>query len=263
MTEIGDLLGLPDKARMRQRLTKKEIVDQYEGTSPSDARLLTKVIASATIAGVLRPETIGVPTFLDTERRVDFIPVLDVALTEGARPGDRVRVAELLHRSMPRPAILAFEMLDREALLSLALTRLSKADGGQEASVVEASLFTKFDAIDRGALSIRRLNQGDLWALYRDLVRTAAADGHPASAALTAHEAVALRRRLANLEAELEAVARAAKREKNQQQRIDLNSHGRVLREELATVRVALYAPEVDPVASSPQPLVTDEGRNT
>lgn len=263
MTELGDLLGLPEKARMRQRLTKKEIVGQYEGTSPSDARLLTKVIASATIAGVLRPETIGVPTFQDAERRADFIPVLDVALAEGARPGDRTRVAELLHRSMPRPAILAFEMPDREAVLSLALTRLSKTDGGQETSVIEASLLTELDRIDPGALSIRRLNQGDLWALYRDLVRTAAADGHPASAALTAYEAVALRQRLANLDAELEALARDAQREKNQQRRIDLNSHGRALRTEIETVRGTLYAPAVDPVAISPMSLVTDEGRNT
>ena len=263
MTGVEKLLGLPENARIRQRFTKKEIVGQYEGTATSDARLLAKTIASAAIVGVLRPETIGVAAFEHAERRVDFIPVLDVILAEGTAPVDRSRVAELLHRSIPRPAIVALEVPGNEAVLSLALTRLSKSDSGRETSVIEASLLTDLDRMDPGALNVRRLNQADLWALYRDLVRTAAADGHPASAALTAYEAVALRRRLATLTVELESVARNAKRERNQQRRVDFNAQGRALRTEIETVRSLLYAPGVGRVAKSPESPMTDEGRNT
>jgi hypothetical protein len=262
VTGIEDLLGLPEKARVRQRLTKKEIVAQYEATSPVDARLLTKSIASATIVGVLRPETIGVRTFQDAHRRVDFVPVLDIVLAERSRPADRPRVAELLHRSMPRPAILAFQEPDGEELLSVALTRLSKTDSGQETSVIEASLLVPPDGIAPGALNIHRLNQADLWALYRDVVRVAATDGHPASAALTATEAIALRQRLAGLESELGAVVRDARREKNQQRRIDLNTQGRRLRTQIERVHGSLFAPVLDTVTSSPASLLTHQGRN-
>lgn len=262
VTRIEDMLGLPEKARMRQRLTKKEIVLQYEGASPVDARLLTRCIASATIVGVLRPESVGVPSFQDAQRRVDFIPVLDVDLVERTRPADRTRVAELLHRSMPRPSILAFHVPDSETLLSVALTRLSKVDGGQETSVIEASLLVRLDGIAPAVLNIHRLNQTDLWALYRDVVRTAASDGRPASAALTASDAIALRRRLAGLEAELEALGRDAKRERSQQRRIDLNIQGRQLRTEIAIVHGSLFSPKHDTATNSTTAHLANQGRN-
>lgn len=263
MTDVADLLGLPEKARMRQRLTKKEIVGQYEGTSPTDARLLTKAIGSATIVGILRPETIGVSAFQDNERRVDFIPVLHVNVADGTRSSDRTRAAELLHRSIPRPALLTLQGPIDDNLLSVALTRLSKTDSGHETSVIEASLLIPLDRLAPGTLNIRHLNQADLWALYRDLVRRAAADGRPASAALTAYEAISLRQRLARLESDLGAVARDVKREKSQQRRIDLNAEGRRLRGELGAVRRALFAPAPDVVSNAPTSLATNEGRNS
>lgn len=258
MSGVADLLGLPQGARTRHRLTKKEIAGQYGGTSPADARLLTKVVVSAIIVGVLRPETVSVPAYRDVERRVDFIPVLDLIVAEGSRKGDITRAVELLHRSVPRPTIIALRVPGGEELLSVALTRLSKSDAGQETSVIEAALLVPSDHVPPGALAIRRLDRADLWALYRDLVRTIAADGRPSSSALTAMRAVALRRRLEDLDTEVDAVVRDAKREKNVQRQIDLNAAGKQLRAEREGVYRELYAPTPPPTSSA-----TDESRNS
>lgn len=255
MTDVEDLLALPERARLSQRLTKKEIVGQYEVTSPIDARLLNRVVTAATIVGVLRPETISVPTYQDAERRADVIPVLTVTVASGTRAGDVRRVAELLHRSMPRPAVLMIKGQAGTNLLSLALTRLSKTDSDGETSVIEASLLVPVDQIATHALAVHRLDRGDLWTLYRDLVRTAAADGRPASASLTAGDAIALRQRLDDLAAELEVTVRSAKREKNVQRRIDLNTEGKRLRACIAEAKEALFAPSAGdstPTTTSP-----------
>ena len=240
LINLPGLLALPAAAtRQTHRLTKKDIAAQWD-ESRADARLLTKVITQATIVGVLSPQTIGVRGFADDDRRVDMIPVLELQLVEQAKLSDRIRAAELLHRSMPRPAIIGLVVPNGEMYLSLALTRLSRTEEGR--SVVEASVTVPVGDIAPEAVRVGRLAQTDLAALHRDLVRTVAANGRPASVALTAAEAVALRQRLAALDAELLAVVRDAGREKNIQRRIDLNTRAKSLRTEIDSVRGSLYA---------------------
>lgn len=237
---LPDLLGLPEgRARDTHRLTKKDIAAPWED-SPTDARLLTKTIAQAIIVGVLSPATIGVRPFVDTDHRVDMIPVVELRLAEKVKQSDRARVAELLHRSMPRPAVLGLVVPDGGTHLSLALTRLSRTEEGR--SVIEATLTVPVTTSSPGTLDIARLAQTDLGALHRDLVRTVAADGSPASTALAAAEAIALRQRLAVLDDELTVVAREAGREKSMQRRIDLNARGKSLRTEIDSVRRSLFA---------------------
>ena len=97
--------------------------------------------------------------------------------------------------------------------------------------------------VPRDALRIDNLNRTDLWALYRDLVRVAAADGQPASPSLSTEDALDLRGRLAALNAELTVVARDAKREKSHAGRIRLNTKARELRQQIETVAGSLYSP--------------------
>lgn len=237
---LPDLLDLPEgRSRDTHRLTKKDIAAVWD-ESPADARLLTKAIAQATIVGVLSPTTIGVRSFTDDERQVDYIPVLEIRLAEKVKQSDRTRVAELLHRSMPRPAVIGLVVPDGGTHLSLALTRLSRAEEGR--SVIEASVTVPAKDLAPGAVSVARLAQTDLAALHRDLVRTVAAEGAPASPALTATEAIALRQRHTALDGELFIVVRDASREKNMQRRIELNTKAKSLRTEIESVRGSLYA---------------------
>ncbi|WCH91217.1 DUF4391 domain-containing protein [Streptomyces moderatus] len=236
------LLALPDAARQQHRITKKMLAAQFEEQAPADARLITKAVASAQLVGILRPETIQVPRYQDAERDVVDVPVLEVLVAEKTSAADRTRVTELVHRSMAKPVVLLAHMPDGHTTLSLALSHVSRTDPTRSTSVIDAHVMVPIGGIEPGALHLDRLDRTDMWALYRDLVRTAAADGQPASAALQAVDAIALRRRLTDLESELITVVRDAKRAKNQQRRIELNLEARTLRAQIGHVRGNLYS---------------------
>lgn len=239
---VADLLGLPDRARQSHRLTKKDIVAQWEGSSPADARLLGRVISSARITAILNPTTVGAAAVETPDRRVDMIPVIEINVVDGAKGRDIVRTAELLHRSMPRPAILAlYDENAGTAVLSVALTRLSQTDTGR--SVVEEHLVASPDRFATGSLHIARLRRTDLATLHEDLVRAVAADGKPPRLSLSAAEAVGLRRLISAAADELTTVARDASREPSMQRRIDLNDRARTLRTSIDALEARLAAP--------------------
>ena len=237
----AELLGLPDSARQQHRITKKMLAAQFEDRAPADARLISKAVASAQVVGILRPETIQVPQYQDGERTIIDVPVLQVVLANKVAAADRARVAELVHRSMAKPVVLLVDVPDGTAMLSLALSHVSRTDPTRSTSVIDAHLIVPTRQIEPDTLRLYRLDRTDMWSLYRDLVRIAAADGRPASTALRAAEAVVLRQRLTDLESELTTVIRDAKQAKNQQVRIDLNTKARTLRTQISRVRETLF----------------------
>ncbi len=240
------LFGLPEPARQQHRITKKMLAAQFEDQAPADARLITKAVALAQLVGILRPETIQVPKHQDSARTVVDIPVLEVVLADKTTAADRTRVTELIHRSMAKPVVVLAHLPDSTTTLSLALSHVSRTDPTQSTSVIDAHVMVPAEQIEPAALHLDRLDRTDMWALYRDLVRTAAADGRPASTALQAAEAISLRRGLTDLEAELITVVRDAKRAKNQQRRIELNTQARTLRAQIARFRDTLYGAAQD-----------------
>lgn len=237
------LLGVPEAARQDHRVTKKMLAGQFEERFSTDARLIAKAVASARVTGILRPETIRVPRYSDDERTVIDIPVIEAVLAEKVTAADRARVAELIHRGMPRPVVLIVHLPDGTALLSLALTHVSRTDPSRSTSVIDAHLVVPIGQIEPGALHIEKLDRTDMWALYRDLVRVAAADGRPYRTGLQAADAIMFRRRLANLEAELASVIRDARQAKSQQARIDINTRARDLRVLIDRTREVFYKP--------------------
>ncbi len=170
---------------------------------------------------------------------VDMIPVLEVRIADDLNAKDQRRVAELLHRAMPRQPLSARPPFKGAPVLSLALTRLNKTDVGM--SVIEEHLTARVDGIAAESLHVRELDRTDLASLYRDLVRRAAADGRPAPSLREAAEAVQLRRRLADLEEDLQSTIRSAAIEKAMQRRIEHNSEARSLRDQIAQTQNALY----------------------
>jgi hypothetical protein len=252
--DVVEVLALPARARETHRLTKKDIVEQWEHSSPADARLLRRAISSARIVGVLSPATTGVSAVRNADRPVDMIPVLEVRLAVDVKAKDERRAAELLHRAMPRPAVITMSPPEGAPLLSLALTRLSKTDAGM--SVVEEHLMVPIDRIAAASLHVGELDRADLGSLYRDLVRRAAADGWPAPGLRDAAEAVELRHRLADLDEDLQSVVRSAAREKSMQRRIEHNGEARTLRDRIAETREALYDAPAHQTLTSDDPKV-------
>jgi hypothetical protein len=233
------VLGLPSEAPQMTRIHKKTLIEQA-ASQPADAALITRVVSSAWLVAVLHTENVKISAYVDEQRRVDDIAVLQVELHATASSGDVARLIELLHRSMPRPLVLFVFGTREGSVLSLALTHLNLGDPDRATSVVDQSLVVPLNGIPVGALRLDALNRSDLWALYRDLVRVAAAGGHPASAALSAEAALDLRARLTSLETELAAVVREAKREKSQAGRINLNTRARELRLQIEHLADAL-----------------------
>ncbi|SDP26399.1 DUF4391 domain-containing protein [Lentzea jiangxiensis] len=246
----ADVLGLPERARLSERLTKRLLRDQVGGDARStpDRRLVDRAVASAQVVGILRPETILVPVYRDRgrdgtgDREISDIAVLHLRLNPKIATSDRRRLVELVQRAMPRPVVLFLDGPDLPGELALAFTHVSRTDPEKRTSVIDATITVPVTELPDGALDITRCDRTDLWALYRDLVRIAATAGRPASAALGADEAVQLHHRLAALHAELDAVAREAKRARSQQSRIALNTTAKVLRQQIATVRTSLYS---------------------
>lgn len=252
--DVVEVLGLPARARETHRLTKKDIVEQWEHSSPADARLLRRAISSARIVGVLSPATTGVSAVRDADRPVDMIPVLEVRTADDVKAKDERRAAELLHRAMPRPAVITMSPPEGTPVLSLALTRLSKTNAGM--SVVEEHLMVPIDRIATASLHVGEVDGADLGSLYRDLVRRAAANGCPAPGLRDAAEAVALRHRLASLDEDLQSVVRSAAREKSMQRRIEHNGEACNLRNRIALTRDALYEAAADQTRTSDDPKV-------
>ncbi|WP_447005881.1 DUF4391 domain-containing protein [Saccharothrix isguenensis] len=246
----AEVLGLPERARLSERLTKRLLRDQVGGDTRSapDRRLVDRAVASAQVVGILRPETILVPVYRDHGRdgtgdsEISDIAVLHLRLNAKITPSDRRRLVELVQRAMPRPVVLFLDGPDLPGELALALTHVNRTDPEKRTSVIDATITVPVAELPNGVLDITRCDRTDLWALYRDLVRIVATAGRPASAALGADEAVQLHHRLAALRAELDAVAREAKRARSQQSRIALNTTAKVLRQQIATVRTDLYS---------------------
>jgi Domain of unknown function (DUF4391) len=237
----ASLLGLPDTARQDHRITKKMLAEQFEERAPADARLIVKGLVAARVVGILRPETIQVPSYQDGERVVIDIPIIEAVLADKTTAGERARVAELIHRSMAKPVVVVAYMPDGTTMLSVALSHVSRTDPTRSTSVMDGHLMVPAGQIEPSVLWVDRLDHTDMWALYRDLVRIIATDGRPASVALQAADAIAVRRSLSDLEAELATVIRDARKAKNQQVRIDLNTRARTLRAQISRGRDTLY----------------------
>ncbi|PPK67868.1 DUF4391 domain-containing protein [Actinokineospora auranticolor] len=241
------LLGLPERARLAERLTKRLLREQVGGGAGStpESRLVDRAVVSAQVVGILRPETVSIPSYRDRDgtggREISDIAVLHLRLNPRVTPSNRQRLVELVQRSMPRLVVIFLDGPDLPGELALALTHVSRTDPARQTSVVDATITVPVAELPNGALDINHRDRTDLWALYRDLVRIAATGGQPASAALGADEAVRLRHRLVALRAELDAVTRNAKRAKSQQSRIIFNTTAKTLRQQIATVRAGLY----------------------
>jgi len=119
-------LGLPDRARVDRRVPKKTLLEQAL-PGPADRRLLGDAIADLLWVASLKPETIGLPAFRDTEREYAEIAVVAATLRAARRA---VRVAELLHRAIPYPVLLVATAAD-SARVSIAHKRTSRGEDGR------------------------------------------------------------------------------------------------------------------------------------
>lgn len=232
-SELIAALGLPDGARVDQRVPKKLLVENGAPTA-ADKRHINEGIEEVHWIAALKPTTIGVPEHRDAVREYLEIAVLSLKLRVEAKAG---RLVELVHRAIPYPVLLVTENTARPGL-SAVHKRWSQGEAGKtvlDGEVVSVEWNNDLDTdrwpAFRDALALGKQPRTTLYALYQGWIDTllalqaARVTGAFAVAANAEH--AALRRdalqECARLDAEIARLRAAAAKEKQMSRRVELN----------------------------------------
>jgi hypothetical protein len=232
---IISALGLPDSARVNQRVPKKLLVENGAPTA-ADKRKINEGIEEIQWLASLKPNTIGVPDYSDDVREYLEIALLTVTLRPEAKA---VRLSELIHRAIPYPLFLVLLQGD-QITLSLAHKRRAQNEAGKfvlDGDVVEgtvsdnASLSAEVNRLFMHAMVLGNQPRANLLLLYQGWIDTlialqASQLTGTFSQAVTNEAAIARREALQRckvLETEIAVLRNAAVKEKQIARRVVLN----------------------------------------
>lgn len=266
-SDVVSALCLPDSARVDQRVPKKLLLENGAPTA-SDKRLIRDAIEDIQWLAALKPNTIGVPEYRDTQREYLEVAVLAVTLRGAIKPASLSRLAELVHRAVPYPVLLLLDEKRAEGptlTLSLAHKRWAQNEAGKivlDGDLVSASLLQAADGtpgadakvasdIERDfmqSLAVSRQPQASLHALYEGWIVCvqalhAARRTRIYRAAATPEQAAARRQALADcqrLEGEISRLRAEAAKEKQLARQVELNLTLKRLQAELAAAQQQL-----------------------
>ena len=126
---VIDALGLPESARVDQRIPKKLLLENGAPTA-ADKRLINDSIDQMQWVAALKPYTIGLAEYKDGQRDYLEIAVLTVSLKDTVKTSGVARISELVHRAVPYPTLLLVAY-HGEIAISLAHKRRSQADASK------------------------------------------------------------------------------------------------------------------------------------
>ena len=248
--EILTALDLPINCRLDRRVPKKLLLENGAPTA-ADKRRINEGIEEFFWIAALKPTTIGVPEYRDTEREYLEIAVLRLVLRAGAKT---TRLLELVHRAVPYPLILIAEQTGQIGI-SAAHKRWAQNEAGKTVldgeivsadcdGVQDAGFLPAFSA----TLALGRQMHASLYALYQSWVdvllalKAARVTGVYRLAA-NAGDAAARRdalRECARLDAEIARLRAAAAGEKQMPRRVELNMEVKRMEAALAAARTRL-----------------------
>ena len=133
-------LAIPETCRLGKRIFKK-LFEENAALTVTDRKALRDDLDVLTWAYTLKPSTVPIQSYQDSEREYLEIALLQADLKARKRVG---RLAEVIHRAIPYPVILVFSH-DGEVLVSLAHKRYSQAEKG--AVVADDFLATNWIAL--------------------------------------------------------------------------------------------------------------------
>lgn len=250
VADVLAALDLPVEARLDRRVPKKLLLDNGAPTA-TDRRAINESIEELVWVAALKPTTIGVPAYVDDVREYLEIAVLRLS----TRPHAKVaRLANLVHRAVPYPVVLAIEDGDRIGL-STVHKRRSLGEAGKvvlDDDGVAVQLDVTTDAawlpafLD--ALGIGRQPKTSMYALYHGwidtLIALAAARVTGAFVVLASRADADARRaataEYARAEAEMGRLRTVAARETQFPRQVELNQQLGRLRAAQAEARAKL-----------------------
>ena len=249
---ILQALGLPGSALVNQRVPKKLLVGDGAPTA-ADKRKTIEGIEEIHWLAALKPNTIGVPEYLDDEREYIEIAVLSVALRSEAKAG---RLTELIHRAIPYPLFLILVQGDQFSL-SLANKRKAQNEADKfvlDSDVVKVTVFGKsapssyFIRQFLDALALNKQPSTNLLNLYQgwiDILVTLQASQRTGvfRQSATMEESSVRREALQKsweLEAKIAVLKNVAVKEKQMGRRVELNLEIKGLEVELVQTKEKL-----------------------
>lgn len=165
-------LAIPETCRLGKRIFKK-LFEENAALTVTDRKALRDDLDVLTWAYTLKPSTVPIQPYQDSEREYLEIALLQADLKARKRVG---RLSQVIHRAIPYPVILVFSH-DGDALISLAHKRFSQAEKG--AFVADAFLATGWIALADpspsqqaflASLRFADLPQTHFYALYSAMV---------------------------------------------------------------------------------------------
>ncbi|MFM2339738.1 MAG: hypothetical protein RLZZ360_374 [Candidatus Parcubacteria bacterium] len=161
-------LGIPEACLLDKPVYKKMFLDHAE-LDQTDRKALSEDVGRIRWQYTLKPDTINIAPFQDSEREYLEIAVLSVELSNPARLN---RVAAFMHRAIPYPLILAFEHAGKIAI-SVAEKRINQADKSKLVLVdrwqtewIDPNKPSTSQAAFLEAIQLHRLPATNFYALY-------------------------------------------------------------------------------------------------
>jgi hypothetical protein len=240
---VIDALALPPDARVDQRVPKKLLMEQGAPTA-TDKRYIQEGIEELVWVAALKPTNIAVPAFKDDIREYLEIAVLTAMLRGAPKVA---RLTELIHRAVPYPVVLVAAEGDTVSL-SMAHKRWSQGEIGRvviedmrRTAPFQPETPTAEEALFLGSLAVSGLPSRDMFALYQGWQdRIAALEAARITGTFAPPEsrarASALRDGLdahARLRRDISLLRAQAKKEKQLNRRVEINTKIQALEAEL------------------------------
>ena len=246
-------LGLPEKALLQARIYKKQLLENADLTI-SDRKWINEEIETIEWRYTLKPATLAIPKYEDTDREYIEIALLHITLKTNTHVK---RLSEVVQRAIPYPLIVVFEYAD-SLLISLADKRISRSDSSK--LTVEQFFETGWlnDSADQpeiiaqfgSNLKFTKLAQLDLYAFYQSIItrfNALEAAKHTGKFTLTADvEADKLRQEhlqtLKQLELQLVSLKAQVKKETQFNRKLESNVQIKQLKQQIQHITMQLLA---------------------
>ena len=172
--ELIAALALPDSALVDRRVPKTLLIENGAPTA-ADKRRIREGVEEIRWLAALKPTTVGVAEYRDSDREYLEIAVLKLTLRTGARAE---RLTELVHRAVPYPVLLIVWQGDAPEL-SLAHKRWSQGEAAK--TVLDGDVVTtqlgdvsadELTTAFGDALAMSRQPRTTLHALYQGWIDT-------------------------------------------------------------------------------------------
>ncbi len=248
---LYEKMKIPASCRVGKRVFKK-LFHENAGLSAADKKALSEDVDAVFWQYAFKPTTIPIQPYEDEEQEYPEVALLQVNLKQTGRMN---RLAEIVHRAIPYPLIVAFAA-DGACSLSLAYKRFSRAEkdavvaeGFQSTGFLDISNPTREQAAFLESLDISKWPHTHFLAFYRAAMDRVIALGCAAysgryslktESGRSSDDRAASLARIEKLEQERAEIQNKLKKEKNLGTQVQMNTRIRQIKDSIETLRAEL-----------------------